>query len=391
MRASWVSTVFNLDWPSAASAAIVDPQQRIAQQRKEMERIVDEAVALGLNCLVFQVKPSADALYRSRILPWSPVLTGQHGGDPGFDPLAEIIALAHAAGLQLHAWLNPYRVATDDSEATAQRLRQVPEGSPASVMVTHPQWIRTSGSRFVLDPGEPGVEDWVASIVAELVQHYAVDGIHLDDYFYAETAQKPLDDAATFARHGAGFDNKGDWRRDNTRRLMLALGQAMAGVRPEVPLGVSCAGVWRNIADDPRGSQTRAGAPNYDVAFADTWGWARDGLVDYLAPQVYWSFARAIVRFDVIVNWWAQALRGTSTQLYIGVALYRVGVPSTVEPDWSLEDGVPEVQRQLDLIDRVPEVQGCMLFRHTNARDAQRAAVADYLRLRWNPDGQAPA
>ncbi|KPC37428.1 Uncharacterized protein AC498_1668 [Pseudomonas savastanoi pv. glycinea] len=147
--------------------------------------------------------------------------------------------------------------------------------------------------------------------------------------------------------------------------------------------GVSPAGVWRNKSDDPLGSDTQAGASNYDFAYADTRKWVIDGIIDYIAPQVYWPFAREVARYDVITQWWADTVSGTGTALYIGMALYKVGTASETEPDWTVEGGVPEITRQLDLNDSLTEVSGCMLFRHMFLRASQTQQVVDYLKLRW--------
>lgn len=129
--------------------------------------------------------------------------------------------------------------------------------------------------------------------------------------------------------------------------------------------------MWRNKADDLQGADTQAGAPNYDSAYADTRKWVLDGIIDYIAPQVYWPFARKVARYDVITRWWADTVRGTGTRLYIDIALYKVGAPSAAEPDWTVEGGLPEITRQLDLNDSLTDVGGCMLFRHMFLREPQ--------------------
>lgn len=387
LRGVWIASVFNLDWPSAASAGLVDAGQRIEQQTRALQQIVADAVAVGLNTLVLQVKPCADALYRSTLLPWSPVLTGRHGADPGYDPLRTLLDLAHAAGLHVHAWLNPYRVSTAVTGAVREQLSQVPPGSPPSVFVSHPQWIRRAGGRYVLDPGEPGVSGWIAAIAAELAAGYDLDGLQFDDYFYTDTMEDPLDDAATYARHGSGFADKADWRRANTRRLVESVHRAVKAMRPQMAFGVSPAGVWRNLRDDPRGSDTRAGAPNYDVAHADTRQWVQQGLVDYIVPQIYWPFALPAARYDVVLRWWADTVRGTGVALYAGMALHKVGMALPAEPDWAVEEGVPEFARQLELNEALPEVAGCLLFRQRMLGDGGRAAVRALLVQRWKTQG----
>ncbi|MFP3029206.1 MAG: family 10 glycosylhydrolase, partial [Arsenophonus sp.] len=141
---------------------------------------------------------------------------------------------------------------------------------------------------------------------------------------------------------------------------------------------------WRNISDDPRGSNTKAGEPTYDKAYADTRLWIKEGLLDYIAPQIYWPFAREIVKYDVIAKWWANVVRSTNTKLYIGIALYKIGVPSQAEPDWSIDGGVPELKRQLDLNDELPEIKGVILFREGLIQFPQTEEAVKYLRSRWH-------
>ncbi|MCC4603324.1 glycoside hydrolase family 10 protein [Xanthomonas campestris] len=383
MRATWVTSVFNLDWPSAASARIVDPAERVQVQQRELLAIVDQAQALHMNTLVFQVKPCADALYRSRILPWSPVMTGILGKDPGFDPLAFLLRHAHARGIQVHAWINPYRVSTGLDQATLDAFATASNDSPQSVYLRHPDWVGVAANRLVLDPGIPAVRRWICGVVAELVACYPVDGVQFDDYFYTESAQSPLDDAHSYAAYGAGFADKGDWRRDNTYRLMRQVARTIRAIRPGVAFGVSPAGVWRNRRDDPLGSDTQAGAPAFDASYADTRRWVREELVDYIVPQIYWPLARQAVRYDTIARWWADTVRDRRVQLYIGMALYKVGIANALEPDWTVDGGVPEIARQLDVNASLPEVGGCMLFRHGFLAADQTQQVVDYLTLRW--------
>ncbi|UKR52843.1 glycoside hydrolase family 10 protein [Xanthomonas fragariae] len=383
MRATWVTSVFNLDWPSAASVQIVDPAERVRAQQQELLAIVDQAQAMHLNTLVFQVKPCADALYRSRILPWSPVLTGVLGKHPGFDPLAFLLRHAHARGIHVHAWLNPYRVSTGLDQATLDAFTTASNDSPQSVYVRHPDWVGVAADRLMLNPGLPAVRRWICTVVAELVACYNLDGVQFDDYFYTESAQSPFDDAQTYATYGAGFADKGDWRRHNTYRLMREVAGTIRAIRPGVAFGVSPAGVWRNRQDDPLGSDTQAGGPAFDTVYADTRRWVREEIVDYIVPQIYWPLARQAVRYDTLARWWADTVRGRRVQLYIGMALYKVGIASALEPDWTVDGGVPEIARQLDVNASLPEVGGCMLFRQGFLAATQTRQVVDYLKLRW--------
>lgn len=388
VRGVWLTTVSRLDWPSLSSVNLDSEKLRIEVQKKELTDKLDNLVKLGINTVFFQVKPDGTALYHSNILPWSEVLTGVVGKDPGYDPLAFIIAEAHKRNLKIHAWLNPYRVSMDTQPETIASLQKTLNSPPASVYVLHKDSIRTAYDRFVLNPGLPEVRNWITIIVAELVKNYDIDGIQFDDYFYYETPSSKLNDEATFQRYGQGFLDKASWRRNNTLLLIREVSSTIRSLKPTIEFGISPGGVWRNISDDPRGSDTKVGGPTYDRAYADTRLWVKEGLLDYIAPQIYWSFAREIVKYDVIAKWWADVVRSTNTKLYIGVALYKVGVPSQTEPDWSIDGGVPELKRQLDLNDELPEIKGEILFREGLFQSPQTAEAVKYLKYRWNRSAQ---
>ena len=382
-HASWVATVLNLDWPSRASTQIENDSERVKLQKQELVRMFDEATEHGINAVIFQVSPAADAFYKSDYLPWSSYLTGTLGKDPGFDPLRFAIAEAHKRGIELHAWLNPYRVSMDVRPATRKELKSSSNDSPQSVYKTRPEWVGISADRYVLDPGIPAVRQWVSNITAEVVQKYDVDGIQFDDYFYYETQGSPLKDDKTYKRFGTKFASKYDWRRYNTYTLVQEISDRIKTIKPHVRFGISPGGVWRNQADDPRGSATRAGKTNYDGDFADTRAWIKDGLIDYIAPQVYWSSGRKDVPYGPIVRWWADTVRGTKTDLYIGMALYRAGSSSKSEPEWLEGNGVDEIKRQLVLNNSIPEVKGSILFRQGFLADPKLKSVSAYLKKSW--------
>ncbi|GFN46739.1 glycoside hydrolase family 10 protein [Candidatus Regiella insecticola] len=380
LRASWVATVLQLDWPKSTPIFTAD---RIATQKKELIAILDEAVNMGMNAIIFQVKPNADAFYRSNILPWSTYLTGTLGKDPGYDPLDFIIKEAHKRNLKLHAWLNPYRVSMDTSKETIHMLENTPPEAPKSVYSRHQDWIGIAWDRFVLDPGIPAVRFWIEEVVTELVSNYDIDGIHFDDYFYAESTDSLLNDEKTYLAYGTAFSNKADWRRNNTYLLIKQLSKKIKALKPHVEFGISPAGVWRNKKDDLSGSDTQVGHPNYDSAYADTRRWVQEELIDYIAPQIYWPLARKVASYDVIAKWWANVVRPTKTRLYIGMALYKVGKYDALEPDWSIDGGVPEIKRQLDLNESIPEIQGSILFRQGSLQEPETQKVAEYIKKRW--------
>ncbi|MFJ5503360.1 glycoside hydrolase family 10 protein [Pectobacterium carotovorum] len=382
MRGVWLATVSRLDWPPVASVNVSSPASRITQQQDALKGKLDKLKSLGINTVFFQVKPDGTALWPSKILPWSDMLTGNIGEEPGYDPLQFMLDEAHKRGMKVHAWFNPYRVSVNTKSATVTELNSTLSQNPASVFVLHRDWIRTAGDRFVLDPGIPEARSWITSIVAEVVAHYPIDGVQFDDYFYAESSGSMLNDGETFKKYGQGFGSKADWRRHNTQLLIEQVSRTIKQLKPDVEFGVSPAGVWRNRSHDAAGSDTR-GAAAYDEAYADTRLWVQQGLLDYIAPQIYWPFARDAARYDVLAKWWADVVKPTNTRLYIGVALYKVGEPSKNEPDWTINGGVPELKKQLDLNESMPQINGTILFRENYLNQPQTQEAVNYLRNRW--------
>lgn len=381
VRGVWLATVSRLDWPPVTSVSR-SPATRISQQQNALKDKLDKLKSLGINTVFFQVKPDGTALWPSKILPWSDTLTGTIGEDPGYDPLQFMLDEAHKRGMKVHAWFNPYRVSVNTKPSTVTELNRTLSLQPASIFVLHRDWIRTASDRFVLDPGIPEARDWITSVVAEVVAHYPVDGVQFDDYFYTETSASSLNDNQTFQKYGQGFVSKADWRRHNTQALIEQVSRTIKQLKPGVEFGVSPSGVWRNRSQDPAGSDTR-GAAAYDESYADTRRWVQQGLLDYIAPQIYWPFSRNAARYDVLAKWWADVVKPTKTRLYIGVALYKVGEPSKNEPDWTVNGGVPELKKQLDLNESVPQINGTILFRESYLDQPQTGDAVSYLRSRW--------
>lgn len=382
MRGIWLATVSRLDWPPVSSVNVSDTTRRVHLQQKALTDKLDQLKSIGINTVFFQVKPDGTALWPSEILPWSDLMTGTIGENPGYDPLQFMLDEAHKRGMKVHAWFNPYRVSTNTKPSTVAELNSTVSQRPSSVYVLHRDWIRTAGDRFVLDPGIPEARDWITSIVAEVVSRYPVDGVQFDDYFYTESPGSTLNDNETFRKYGGAFASKADWRRHNTQLLIEQVSRTINTLKPDVEFGVSPAGVWRNRSHDPAGSDTR-GAAAYDESFADTRRWVQQGLLDYIAPQIYWPFSRSAARYDVLAKWWADVVKPTNTRLYIGIAFYKVGEPSKNEPDWMVNGGVPELKKQLDLNESVPQISGTILFREDYLNQPQTQQAVNYLRSRW--------
>jgi uncharacterized lipoprotein YddW (UPF0748 family) len=324
LRGVWIASVVNIDWPSATG---LSPDQ----QRAELLAWYDEAVANGFNAVFVQVRPTADTFWPSRLEPWSKYLTGTQGQHPGWDPLRFAVRQAHARNLEFHAWFNPYRVSMDtDVEAL------VPT-HPARV---HPDWRVEYAGRLYYDPGVPAAREHTEDVILEAVRRYDIDAVHFDDYFYPypDAAGTPFPDDASFELYGDGFpdtpEGRADWRRHNTDLLVSELRERIQDVKPWVKFGVSPFAVWRNIATDPEGSDTQAGAETYDDLYADTRGWVRKEWVDYIAPQVYWNIGFAVADYAKLVPWWAAQVESTGVQLYIGQATYKIGVEPPQDPAW---------------------------------------------------------
>ena len=359
MRAVWIATVGNTDWPSG-------PGLDAADQQREYRTILDEAVRLRLNTVIVQVRPTADAFWPGSPEPWSRWLSGTQGGDPGYDPLAFLVGEAHARGLAFHAWFNPFRVA---KESDAEQL--VPD-HPARL---HPDWVFTYAGQMYYDPGKPEVREFVTNIVTNVVRHYDVDAVHFDDYFYPyPDGDAPIPDEATFAANHSGFTDVADWRRGNIDRFIQGMSQRIHAVKPGVEFGVSPFGVWRNAGEDPRGSDTGASVTSFDATYADTLTWIQKGWIDYVVPQLYWNIGYDKADYATLVRWWAGAVAGARVQLYIGQGAYKVGTTS----DWG--DG--ELSEHLELNRQYPEVGGDVYFSAasltSNAASAIEQVAADH-------------
>lgn len=305
-RGVWVATVFNLNWPSKAGLAV-------AQQQAELRAILDRARELKLTAVLLQVRPAADALYASEREPWSAFLSGTQGRNPGYDPLAFALREAHARGLELHAWFNPFRAGTNPKADFSAR----------HVVRTRPEWIRRHGSLLWLDPGVPAAREFVLETIVDVAQRYAIDGVHVDDYFYPypNGGVREFSDEPSWRTYGlASGLSRGDWRRDNINRFVEQLYARVKAVRPAAKVGISPFGIHRPGV--PAGIE--AGLDAYDTLYCDAPLWLARGWCDYLTPQLYWPIQPAKQSFPVLLDWWrAQSTAGRP--VWPGIATERVG------------------------------------------------------------------
>lgn len=385
LRGVWITTVQNLDWPSAAALAVTDDNERIRVCREELTAFLDRAVTLNMNAVFLQVSPEADAFYQSEIVPWSRYLTGTFGKDPGFDPLAFAIEEAHRRNLELHAWFNPYRVSVSAGLNTINTLK-----IDKSVYREHPAWIKTAANRYVVDPGIPNAREWVIRRVMEVVRNYDVDGIHFDDYFYYESSGSKLNDKKTFETYNKGqFSNIGDWRRNNTYLLVKELSEQIRSEKPWVKFGISPSGVWGNKSEHPEGSNTANSYTNYESSFADTKKWADEELIDYIAPQIYYTFANSRASYGEVANWWAGVVKEKSVHLYIGQALYKINDDS--DKWFKGANAVREFANQLKMNTAHEMISGSILFRAKNMNDERKQqAIGNIQENVWHTKALVP-
>lgn len=340
MRAAWVSTVYNLDWPKTKNNA--------SKQKQELTQLMDKLKGCGINTIVLQVRPESDALYKSSINPWSKYLTGTQGKDPGYDPLAFAVQEAHKRGMELHAWMNPYRVTSSGTD-----LNALVSSHPAR---KNPSWVIKYNSKMYYDPGNPAVVDYLVKTVKEVVDKYDVDGIHFDDYFYPSSS---FPDDTSYQVYGKGQD-RNNWRRENVNTLLKRV-KAVVNARSGCEFGVSPFGIWRNkSADCPDGSET-SGSQSYYNMLADSRTWIRKGYVDYIVPQIYWPIGLKVADYSKLVKWWANEVKGYDVDLYIGQGIYKQGQSSH-----GGQNIAKEIKNQININKQYSTVKGSMYF---SARD----------------------
>ena len=325
-RGAWIATVANIDWPSNVNAT---SDEKVA----ELIQILDSLRKCKVNAVIFQIRPTADALYRSEIEPWSEWITGVQGkiSEPYFDPLQVVIDEAHKRCMEVHAWINPYRVTNFKNYKLAEN----------HIYFQKPHLFKQYGGRIYFDPGLEETGDYLIRVLQDIVSRYDVDALHLDDYFYPyPVSGSDFPDEETFRANPRGFKLKADWRRDNVNRIVKRIQDSIKQLKPWVEFGVSPFGVWRNGNKDPQGSATQAGVTNYDDLYADVILWADSGWVDYLAPQLYWELGKKVADYAVLAPWWQEHVK--NSKLYFG--LYASGMEVNKQKSWKTPN---ELIRQL--------------------------------------------
>jgi uncharacterized lipoprotein YddW (UPF0748 family) len=358
-RATWIATVSNIDWPTS-------PGLSSDQQQQQLLSILDSLKALGFNAVLLQVRDECDAFYNSQYEPWSYWLTGRQGLPPSpyYDPLQFAIKEAHKRGMELHAWINPYRavnkVGTFNVDST-------------HVTVRHPDWIlsfnkSSGGTLLILNPGLPAVRDYITSVIMDIVRRYDVDGIHFDDYFYPYEGTT-YQDTATFRLYNRGFTDIGDWRRDNVNIFVKEVYDSIMSIKPWIKFGISPFGIWKNGVPP-----NITGMDAYSEIYADPIAWLHQGTVDYLAPQLYWPNNNPPgykQDYGTLMPWWADSIYSYGRHFYVGQAAYRI---SAWQPG--------EIERQIRQNRGSTKVNGSIFF-NTSSVVSNTGNFADSLQQNY--------
>ena len=342
MRAVWLATVGNMDWPKDVAS--------IERQKQEYIEYLEIFKQYNINTIIAQVRPMADAFYASDLEPWSEYLTGTQGKDPGYDPLKFMLEEAHKRDIEFHAWLNPYRIANN-----------VTTFKPAASHIynQHPEWTMTYNKLLIFRPALPEVRSFFIDVVRDLITKYDVDGVHFDDYFYPYPSTGiELDDQEDYAKYGAGYASIEDFRRGNVNKIVEDVHNLVKSTRPDVLFSISPYAVWRNKSQDPNGSDT-SGLNNYDGLYADIRLWCEKGWIDYVVPQLYASTENVAANFIKLSEWWPK--NSFDTPVLIGYGLYKFGN----EKEGAIFMNPKELETQFFYAAREEKIVGGVMFNAT--------------------------
>jgi uncharacterized lipoprotein YddW (UPF0748 family) len=349
-RGVWIASVDNIDWP-------LKGMLNVDSQKTEYIRQLDMHKANGMNAVIVQVRPAADAFYPSPYEPWSQWLTGTQGKPsvPFYDPLQFMIEEAKKRGFVFHAWLNPYRA---DFKIGASSI------GPSHITKLHPEWFLEYGDKKYFDPANKDAQQFVVNVVRDIVSRYDIDAIHMDDYFYPyRIPGKEFPDSISYLNSKSKL-NKEDWRRSNVDTIIKTISIVIKREKGYVQFGVSPFSVWRNKEKDPRGSDSKAGQTNYDDLYADILLWLKEKWIDYVAPQLYLEIGHDKIDYVKLLDWWSK--NSFSRHLYIGHGIYRASGTSATNAAWRKPDELPN---QIKLLRQYRNVQGSIYFSSKSFND----------------------
>lgn len=331
LKGAWIATVYGIDWPKT--------QNNIDAQKQEFIEILDKLQSLKFNSVFVQIRPTSDTFYKSKINPWSKYITGTQGKNPGYDPLEFFIKETHKRNMKFHAWLNPYRITTQGTN-----LEDLSNNHPAKL---NPSWALSYNNSLFYDPKNLEVINYIATTVFEIVSNYNIDGIHFDDYFYPYNYPLPQ-----------GEDKEGilaNSRREAVNNMIRLVNKVIKSINPCVLFGISPFGVWKNKSSDIKGSETN-NLESYYSLYADTLSWIKEGIIDYIAPQIYWTIKDKNSPYEVLVKWWSDVVKCTNVKLYIGQNISNIDI-------------VKQIDKQININRKYKEVKGSIFFGMKNILD----------------------
>lgn len=345
IRAVWVATVYNIDWPSRSGLPV-------EEQKRELIEMLEQHKKNGMNAIVYQVRPACDAMYDSKLEPWAKWITGVQGKapDPYYDPLEMMVEECHKRNMELHAWFNPFRAVSGYENKTLDS---------SHIAVRHPEMIITYGENKLLNPGLPETRAYVSSVIADVVRRYDIDAVHMDDYFYPYKIEGEIfADHEAFDSFPGNFSDEeiDDWRRNNVDLAIQQIQDSIKALKPWVRFGISPMGVWRNRSLDPRGSDTQTNQTCYDDLYADILKWVENGWFDYVTPQAYRQIGYEIADHKKIAEWWNANSYGMN--LYMGHGTHRLDKNSDTR-EWQSSK---EIIRQVTLARSLPNISGNFYF-----------------------------
>ena len=373
LRAAWIATYVNIDWPTSRT---LTP----AQEQAEFITRLNEHKATGMNALFVQVRSQCDAMYPSPYDPWSADLTGTQGTAPSpyYDPLEFMINESRKRGMEFHAWMNPYRALASATTANLNAL------AANHVVKLHPEWIMkatpaTGNQQYILNPGAPEVWEYVIGVVMDVVRRYDLDGIHFDDYFYPYPATGTYNDDSVYNIHNRGIANRADWRRSNVDTLVKRLNDSIKTVKPWVKFGISPSGIWLSLANDAvNGSNTSSGAiQHYKDLYANSRKWLQQGWLDYIAPQIYWYIGQTGSDYNILAPWWNNNAFGR--HIYSGMAGYKVG---DAAQNAAFATDNTQIPKQIRLNRSLPNIYGNIVYNTTSLRN-NKLGFRDSLRTNF--------
>jgi len=342
-RGVWIHTVQQSQYRTMSTS----------DMKQYFVNMLDVFQKTGINAFIFQVRPQADAFYKSELEPWSRFLTGEQGKEPNpsWDPMAFLIEECHKRNIEFHAWLNPYRVTNNENEVLSEN----------HLYNKSPELFIKYGKQIYFDPGITQNRRHICNVVKDIVRRYNVDAIHMDDYFYPyPIAGEEFPDDSTFqvyaAKQGFKPHERANWRRNNVNMLIGEIKETIYNTKPWVRFGVSPFGIYRNKINtkDGSGSETN-GLENYSGLFADVLQWSRKSQIDYIVPQLYWEIGHKKADYSTLVKWWAANVN--TEHLYIGQSLVNINnYPSPTKPN---SNQLPDKMRA---IDSFPTISGNCLW-----------------------------